>query len=388
MRWIATCGRGLESFLELELGELGIPLSATSPREAGGVAFDGSFADGLRANWRLRTANRVLVELASWPAADNDQLYSGARALVESAPDAFLKRDGGATLPLAELFSPDRTFSIQATSSHSAIRDTRWIAMKTKDGIVDAQRERFQARSDIERSSPDVALRLRLFHDRATLLLDTSGEPLDRRGYRVSSTAAPLREQLAAAALLASGWNGRGPVVDLMCGSGTFLAEAGAIAQGLAPNRLRNLWAFERLPGFDRELWRTIRNEPIPAPDREVRMIGVDIAREAIVASQRNLAAAGLLGQTDLVEGDAFAFDPPAGPGLVVANPPHGERLPDSPELWKELGDTLKKKYAGWKAVVFAGGATQGKLLGLKPTRRIPVWNGPLEARVLVLDLW
>lgn len=385
MRWIATCGRGLESLLELELGDLGL---AAKDRETGGVAFDGNFADGLRANWRLRTANRVLVELASWPAADNEQLYAGARALVERAPEAYLKRDGGATLPLAELFSPDRTFSIQATSSHSAIRDTRWIAMKAKDGIVDAQRERFQARSDIERSSPDVALRLRLFRDRATLLLDTSGEPLDRRGYRVASTAAPLREQLAAAALLSSGWNGRGPVVDLMCGSGTFLAEAGAIAMGLAPNRLRNLWAFERLPGFDRELWRSIRDEPIAAPDPGVRMVGVDLAREAIAASQRNLAAAGLLGQTDLVQGDAFTFEPPAGPGLVVANPPHGERLLDSPELWKALGDTLKQRYRGWKAVIFAGGETQGKLLGLKPTRRIPVWNGPLEARVLVLDLW
>jgi 23S rRNA G2445 N2-methylase RlmL len=385
VRWIATCGRGLEPLLELEMGGLGL---AAKSRETGGIAFDGTFADGLRANWRLRTANRVLVELASWPAADNDQLYAGARALVENAREAYGKRDGGATLPLAELFSPDRTFSIQATSSHSQIRDTRWIAMKAKDGIVDAQRERFQARSDIERSSPDVALRLRLFRDRATLLLDTSGEPLDRRGYRVASTAAPLREQLAAAALLASGWNGRGPVVDLMCGSGTFLAEAGAIAMGLAPNRLRNLWAFERLPGFDRELWRSIRDEPIAAPDPGVRMIGVDLARPAIVAAQRNLAAAGLLAQTDFVEGDAISFEPPTGPGLVVANPPHGERLADSPELWKTLGDTLKQRYRGWKAVIFAGGETQGKLLGLKPTRRIPVWNGPLEARVLVLDLW
>ena len=385
MRWIATCGRGLETVLATELGGLGVTPAA---QETGGVAFDGTFADGLRANWRLRTANRVLVELGTWRAEDNDRLYAGARALVETASDAYLKRDGGATLPLAELFSPERTFSIQATSSHSQIRDTRWIAMKVKDGIVDAQRERFQARSDIERSSPDVALRLRLFRDHATLLLDTSGEPLDRRGYRVTSTAAPLREQLAAAALVASDWSGRGPVVDLMCGSGTFLAEAGAIALGLAPNRLRNLWALERLPGFDSALWRAIREEPIPSPDPALRMIGVDHAGEAMVAAQRNLAAAGLLGRTDLVEGDAFEFNPPAGPGLVVANPPHGERMVDSPELWKALGDTLKRKYRGWKAVLFAGGATQGKLLGLKPTRRIPVWNGPLEARVLVVDLW
>lgn len=385
MRWIATCGRGLEGALEAELRALDL---APAARETGGVAFDGPFAAGLTANWRLRSANRVLVELASWDAPDNELLYGGARAWVEGAASGPEKRDGGATLSPASLFDPERTFSIQATSSHSAIRDTRWIAMKVKDAIVDAQRVRFGGRSNIERSSPDLALRLRLYRDRATLLLDTSGEPLDRRGYRVTSTAAPLREQLAAAALLLSGWNGRGPVVDLMCGSGTFLAEAGAIALGLPPNRLRSLWAFERLPGFDRELWRQIRDQPIAVLDRDLKMIGVDQAREARIASERNLAAAGLLGETDLVHGDAFAFDPPPGPGLVVANPPHGERLLDSPELWRALGDTLKRKYRGWKAVLFAGGDSQGKLLGLKPTRRIPVWNGPLEARILVLDLW
>lgn len=275
----------------------------------------------------LRTANRVLVELASWPAADNEQLYAGARAPVETAPDAYGKRDGGATLPLAELFA-DRTFSIQATSSHSQIRDTRWIAMKAKDGIVDAQRERFQARSDIERSSPDVALRLRLFRDRATLLLDTSGEPLDRRGYRVSSTA-----KYAARAARGGG--------SPPAGTGAPWSSISCAARGLfSPRRVRsrgawrriacaNLWAVRTLarPRTASSGGRSATNS-IPAPDPQVKMVGVDLAREAHQpAAQRNLAAAGLLGQTDLVEGDAFAFDPPVGPGLVVANPPHGEAL-------------------------------------------------------------
>lgn len=380
MRWIATCARGLEEILSAELAALGISAAGS---DTGGVSFDGDWRSGLRANWRLRAANRVLIELASWPAASDDELYRGARDWVErSAPDE------DAAFPLHALFSPDRTFAIQATATGSKIRDTRWIAMKTKDAIVDAQRAKWGKRADIERDSPDVAYRLRLHRDRATLLVDSSGEPLDRRGYRITSTAAPLRETLAAACLLASGWSGRGPVVDPMCGSGTFLAEAGALALGLAPNRLRTLWAFERLPGFSAALWDEVRAEPIPAPDRGVRLHGVDLAGEAMIAARRNLDAAGLMNHTTLSAGDAFDWEPPAGPGLVAINPPHGERMLDSPEAWKRLGDLLKKRYSGWKAVVFAGGPSRGKHLGLKPTRRIPTWNGPLEARILTFDLW
>jgi putative N6-adenine-specific DNA methylase len=260
--------------------------------------------------------------------------------------------------------------------------------MKTKDALVDAQRDRWGRRANVARELPDNPFRLRLHRDRATLLLDTSGEPLDHRGYRAVSTAAPLRETLAAACLLASGWNGRGPVVDPMCGSGTFLAEAGAISLGLAPNRLRTDWALERLPDFDPEVWQGERREPLPAPDPEVRLIGVDRAGEAMVASRRNLEAAGLLDRTTLVAGDAFEFDPPPGPGLVAINPPHGERMIDASADWKRIGDLLKQRYAGWKAVVFAGGESLGKHLGLRPTRRIPTWNGPLQARILVFDLW
>jgi putative N6-adenine-specific DNA methylase len=384
VRWIATCARGLEELLAEELSALGL---APSPPEMGGVGFHGGWREGLRANWRLTAANRVLVEIASWPAATDDELYRGARAIVDRLEPM---RSGGdaAALPLIELFSFDRTFSIQATSTASKIRDTRWIAMKVKDAIVDGQRARFGARSDVDREDPDTALRLRLRKDRATLLVDTSGEPLDRRGYRVTSTAAPLRENLAAACLLASSWNGAGPVVDPMCGSGTFLAEAGALALGLAPNRLRERWAFEKLPGFELRTWDEVRADAIAAPGTDVRLVGVDLAGEAMVASRRNLERAGLLDQATLVAGDAFAYEPPQGPGLLAVNPPHGERMLDDREAWKKLGDLLKQRYSGWKAVVFAGGESQGKFLGLKPSRRVSTWAGPLPVKILVFDLW
>ncbi len=386
LRWVATCSRGLEEILAAELAALGLPEQG---RETGGVSFDGPLEAGLRANWRLRTANRVLIEVASWPAADDEELYRGARALLESHPESgAASASGGFDATPARLFVPARSFAIQATSNRSRLRDTRWIALKVKDALVDAQRDRFGRRAMIDRADPDLRVRVRLFRDRATMLLDTSGEPLDRRGYRVASTAAPVREQIAAAALLAAGWTGCGPVVDPMCGSGTFLAEAGALALGLAPNRLRSTWAFERLPGFDAACFARVRDEAIPAPDLDVRLVGVDRDPSAVAASRANLAAAGLSAHATLTAGDAFSHEPGSAAGLVTINPPYGERLEDSPALWRRIGDLLKQRYRGWLAVLLAGDERLGKDLGLRPRRRIPFWNGKLEARILVVDLY
>jgi len=427
-RWVATCAAGLEEILEREAAEQGLVIEG---REVGGVVFRGGLADAVRANWRLRTANRVLAELASWPAPDDEALYRGAYRLVAGArattpgilrfepeapaprkagkvpaegrparsaaaetghepspfslPEAFPTKDPGT---LANLLHPSRTFAITATASRSKLRDTRWIALKVKDAIADAQRARWGRRASVERRDPDLALRVRLHGDHATLLVDTSGEPLDRRGYRLETTEAPLREQLAAAAILASGWDGTGPVVDLFCGSGTLLAEAGALALGLAANRLRARWGFERLPGWDPAILDAVRAEPLPAPGPGVALHGVDLDPQALAAARRNLAAAGLAERVALHEGDGLAFDPPAGPGLVVANPPWGERLEEGTELWRRLGDRLKQSYRGWRAVIVAGGPDRGKHLGLRPARRIPVRSGPLEVRLLVLELW
>ena len=258
--------------------------------------------------------------------------------------------------------------------------------MRVKDGLVDAQRERFGRRADVDRRDPVLPLRLRLSGDEATLLLDSSGEPLDRRGYRVVSRGAPVREQLAAAAVLASGWDGSGPVVDPMCGTGTLLAEAAAVALGLPPGRLRESWAFTRFPGFEPRRFAAIRRAPLPRPRPHSCTATIGSPRRSAAAA--NLARAGLRERTQLSTGDAFAFTPPSGPGLVLVNPPYGERLAEEPTQWRRLGDLLKQRFRGWKAAVLAGDAGLGKHLGLRPRRRLPVRNGPLPMRILLLDLY
>lgn len=383
MNLVATCGAGLEEILEAELAALG---ASEIERQRGAVAFQGGWDDCWRANWRLRTANRVLVELGDWDARDGAELAAGARALL--APAAAERADLSGLDP-GTLLHPDRTFAVQATASASQIRDTRWAALSLKDGLVDGQRDRWGRRADVDRSEPDLHLRLRLHQDRATLLLDTSGEPLDRRGYRAVTTAAPVREQLAAACLLAAGWDGRGPVVDPMCGSGTLLVEAGWIALGRAPGHLRSAWAFERLPGFDPRRFAAIREEPIPTPDPEVRLFGNDLSAEALSAARANLERADLAHRSSLTRSDAAQVAPPPGPaGLVAVNPPYGERVATDAARWRALGDLLKRNFKGWRAVVLAGGPDRGKQIGLKPRRRIPVWNGPIEARILLFDLY
>jgi 23S rRNA G2445 N2-methylase RlmL len=382
LRLVATCALGLEEFLDAELAELG---AAQRERQRGAVTFVGGWDDCWRANWRLRTANRVLVELGRFTAVDGPGLAAGGLALVKGRAGGV----GPGGIDPGALLHPDRSFAIHATVADAAIRDSRWAALSLKDGIVDGQRERYGRRADVDRQDPDLHLRLRLHGTEATLLLDTSGEPLDHRGYREVSAAAPVREQLAAACVLASGWDGTGPVVDPMCGSGTLLVEAGWIALGRAPGSLREHWAFERLPDFDAAAFERLRREPLPAPGPGVRLYGNDLAPAALRAAHTNLDRAGLAGRATLLRGDFRALAPPAeGPGLVVVNPPYGERVEEDLDQWRALGDLLKRQFKGWRATVLAGGQSRGKGIGLRPRRRIPVWNGPLEARILLFDLF
>lgn len=379
LRLVATCALGLEEILAAELASLGHP---DLFREQGAVRFVGRWPDVWRANLRLRTANRVLVELGRFPGASGADLAHGARRLVERDVDL----DGVA---LARLLHPDATLALKASSTHSQERDVRWIALKVKDGLVDGQRRRFGRRASVDRNEPDLPLRVFLRDDQATLLVDTSGVSLDRRGYRALTSEAPLREQLAAAMVLASGWDGRGPVYDPMCGSGTLLIEAGWVALGWPPGALRAGWAFERFPGFDPDALRRILREPLPVLNPEVRLYGVDQNPGAIVAARGNLAAAHLAEHAELARGDAFDLEPPpGGPGLLIVNPPHGERLGAEASDWRKLGDLLKKRFAGWRAAILAGGGDLGKSLGLRPKRRFPIKNGALDAKILIVDLF
>jgi len=389
LRLVATCSPGLEPILAGELEALGV--SEIEPARSA-VRFTGRWHDVWRANYWLRTANRVLIEMGGFPAASNEQLYNGTQAALQRAGSRAEVLDGVA---LADLLSPARTFAVSATSSASQLRDTRWIALKVKDAIADAQRERFRRRGDVDTRSPEVPLRVWLHDDRATLLLDSSREPLDRRGYRRVSGMAPLREQLAAAIVLASGWDGSGTVVDPMCGTGTLLIEAAWIALGRAPGALRESWVFERWPGFDARAFARVRTAGTDrsGDDREtarpgLRLVGRDLSTDAVRAARRNLEAAGVRDVSDIDVGDGFVLEPPPEPGLIVVNPAYGERLDSTDEDWRRLGDLFKQRYAGWRCAVIAGEPSYGKHIGLKPKRRIPVKNGPIDARILVFDLY
>lgn len=383
LRLAATCGLGLEELLAGELQALGV--REVVP-ERGAVTFAGGWAEVYRANLWLRTANRVLIELGTFSGHDDEALYAGARNLVRRRGQ---RADG---LDLAKLLSPSRTLVVDATTSASRITDSRWIALKTKDGLVDGQRDVHGQRSTVDRDDADLRLRLRLSRDQATLYLDSSGEPLDHRGYRKQTVQAPVREQLAAAMVLAAGWDGKGVVVDPMCGSGTLLIEAANRALGRSPQILRQSFGFERFWGFDRALFARLKEEAAPQPEGEaaaaIRLYGVDRDPQALAAAGQNLEAAGLDEDAYLKRADAFEWTPPAGPGFLLVNPPYGERLGLDDELWPRLGDLMKQKYQGYVAAVLAGGEDMGKSIGLKPRRRWPVKNGPLDARILVFDLY
>jgi 23S rRNA G2445 N2-methylase RlmL len=385
LRIAATCVLGLEELLAAELKTLGAQSLAL---ERGAVACSGDWPLVAHANLWLRTANRVLVEIGRCAAGDDQLLYAGLRNLVRRKG---ARPDG---IDVGRLLSPTRTVAIEASSSASQLRDTRWIAQRAKDGVVDGQRDRHGLRSDIDRDAPDLPMRLRLHRDEATLFLDTSGGPLDRRGYREQTVMAPAREQLAAAMVLAAEWSGRGPIVDPMCGSGTLLIEAASWALGLSPQALRPEFAFERLPFFkpgEIAGWRA-ECGPAVADQEGLKLYGVDRDRQAVAAAGANLVKAGFDDIAFLKAGDAFEWPPPPAEdgGLVLINPPYGERLAQDADgdPWKRLGDLLKQRYQGYTAVILAGGEGLGKTLGLKPRRRYPVMNGPIEAKILVVDLY
>ena len=321
-RWVATCaprprggGRGGARSARPRARRRSRPAACPSPAtSAAPCAPAGACArrTGCCCAWRASprpTTRRSTWRCARWSRATPSRRSRRARCSTPTAPSRSPRPRRARRSPTrAGSRSRPRTRSPTASAPATAAAPTSTA------------------------SDPDLALRLRLHEDRATLLLDLVGEPLDRRGYRVETTAAPVREQLAAAALLASGWDGRGPVVDPMCGSGTLLAEAGAIALGLAPEpAARRAGRFEALPGFDAGCSTRSAREPIPAPDPEVAPLRQrPRARRRRRRRTRNLEAAGLAERTRITAGDAFELAPPPGPGLVVVNPPYGERIAEA----------------------------------------------------------
>jgi 23S rRNA (guanine2445-N2)-methyltransferase / 23S rRNA (guanine2069-N7)-methyltransferase len=380
LRLFATAARGLEPLLAEELRALG----ATEVKETrAGVAFAGDLALAYRACLWSRVASRVLMPLARFPAASPEALYDGVRTLDWSAH-----------------LGPDNTLAVDFHASHSVITHSHYGALKVKDAIVDQLRDRTGQRPSVATEEPDVRINVYLHENQASVSLDLSGESLHRRGYRVASVTAPLKENLAAAILLRAGWPAiaaqGGALVDLMCGSGTFPIEAALIAAGIAPGLDRTYYGFLRWRGHDAAAWEALLVEARARRAAGLSNLppirGYDHDPAAVRAALANVEQAGLTGHVHIERrelGECRA-EYVEHAGLVVANPPYGERLGEEselPGLYRTLGNTLKRCYSGWRAAVFTGNPELGKVMGLRAHKLHTLWNGAIECRLLHFEV-
>ncbi len=327
-----------------------------------------------RANLELRTALRVLLPIAEGSVQHEQDLYDFVYAQ-----------------PWREYLGSDRTLVVDAITFHAKLDHSHFLALKTKDAIVDRLRDKTGDRPDVDTETPDVRINLHLDAlGQATLSLDSSGEGLHRRGYRRITGSAPLNEVLAAGLVALTGYDGAVPFVDPMCGSATLPVEAALVATRTAPG-LGRRFGFERWLDFDAGLFAEIRR----AAQAKIRkaphpIIGVDRSERVLDAAQRNIAAAGLIGSIDLQRSSFQRFDPPPGPGLLITNPPYDLRLKtaDIGALYQALGDRFKQAYAGYTAWVFSANLDALKRVGLRTSRRLHLFNGPVEARFYRYDLY
>ncbi|MDY0072074.1 MAG: class I SAM-dependent RNA methyltransferase, partial [Thauera sp.] len=282
---------------------------------------------------------------------------------------------------------PDDSIRIQVTAQKSPLKSLEFITLRVKDAVCDHFRTVAGRRPDVDTAQPVVRIHVFLTADRATLYVDTSGEPLYKRGYKPAAVEAPLKENLAAGILRLSGWQPDEVLLDPMCGSGTFLLEAAQIALDIAPG-LGRRFAFENLRHFDRKSWASLRSaaEQRRQPPRPLAIHGSDIVGEWLRRSRINLDAAGLADCVQLERADLLERLPPAPAGVMVANPPYGVRLAEADELaafYPLLGDALKQRWGGWRCYFLSADPALAKLIGLKASKRTPLFNGGLECRLL-----
>jgi len=378
--FFATCPKGLEYLLRDELAALG-----ADAREAlAGVRFEGDLACAYRACLESRLASRILMPLTEFDAADADALYAGVYAIDWS-----------------QHIASDATLAIDATGSSGSIKHSGFAAQKVKDAIADQCRERDGTRPSIQPDRPDVRLNLRLHKGRAILSLDLSGEPLHRRGWRHEQGEAPLKENLACAMLLRGGWpelyERGGALVDPMCGSGTLLIEGAWMVAGVAPALQRDYFGFLGWRGHDSAMWQSLRDAAQERALEGLRglrpcFFGSDSDPRMIAIATHNLQMAGVAGFVMLDKHSAEYLQAPAGfaTGLVITNPPYGERMGDLatlPALYKALGERLRAGFAGWRAAVLTSEPELERALGLRPDKQYVLFNGAIECRLDVCEV-
>lgn len=404
------CPRGLEAALAAELAEIaarhlnGAP-STAGAQVPGGVHFRGGWAAGMAANLHSRLASRVLLKIAHRPYRSEQDIY--ALALEQR---------------WEQWFSANETLRVDVTAIKSPLRSLEFATLRVKDAICDRLRDVSGARPNIDTAAPDVRVFAFLTATDCTLYLDTSGEPLFKRGWRLDKGAAPLRENLAAGILRLTGWTPGTPLYDPMCGSGTFLAEAAQVALNIAPGAERR-FGFEQLKQYDSKAWQTLKAAALDAKHAarasraDLQIFGSDISGDMLIKARANFERAGLPSFA-LKQVNARSMTPPSSePGILVANPPYGERIevrgrnargevretgrqsrddesfrraneetPDS-EFFQALGDALKQRFTGWHAFILTSDRKLPGQLRLRESTKTPLFNGALECRLFRFDL-
>lgn len=372
-RYFATCARGLEPILVQELAAL--TATAIEPGR-GGVAFHGEMLTIFEANLRLRTAVRVLRPILEVEVGSPDELYDAVRSV-----------------DWAEFTNPDRTLAVDCNVRDSRITHSQYAARRVKDAICDQFRDKTGRRPSVDVERPAIGLNLHIHRDHAVLSLDSSWHSLHKRGYRPIQTRAPLNEALAAGLLLHLGYDGTLPLIDVMCGSGTFCVEGAWIALNRPPGLTRKWFGFLGWSDFDAGLWAAVRDDARRGVRSKlpVAIAGSDVRRDAIELAKENAKQAGV--------GHLLRFDrldlkdarPPAGPpGWIVINPPYGERLGEEKELvplYRLIGDTVAANWPGWRLALFTSNSRLARQLRLPRTRVTPFFNGSLECNLYEYEI-
>ena len=358
---IAKTFMGLEPVLAKELTQLGASDVQVGRRM---VSFTGDKELMYRANFQLHTAIRILKPIKHFKALSADDVYEGIK-----------------DIDWTQYIGLEKTFAVDSVVFSEEFRHSKFVAYKVKDAIVDQFREKTGQRPNISVANPDIRLNIHIAEDKCTLSLDSSGESLHRRGYRQESVEAPLNEVLAAGMILMTGWQGETDFIDPMCGSGTLLIEAALIAHNMAPGLFRKEYAFEKWPDFDAELFDKIYNDDSQEREFHHHIYGYDVDIKAVNTARLNVKAAGLSSDITVEERDFKEFTQPKEKSIMVTNPPYGERIstPDLLGTYKMIGERLKHQFTNNDAWVLSYREECFDQIGLKPSIKIPLYNGSLE---------
>lgn len=369
---IAKTSFGFEDLLMEELHSFGAQDLRKGTRA---VFFNGNLETMYLANLYSRISLRILKPITTFKAGSEQELYDGIKKINWD-----------------EFMGPDDTLAVDAVTVKSNLTHSLYVSLKTKDAIVDRFREASGRRPSVDLRFPKVRINLHLSENVASVSLDSSGESLHKRGYRNQQGEAPLNETLAAGMILMSGWDKKSSFSDLMCGSGTILIEAAMIARNIAPGKFRKEFGFERWNDFDADLWKSLleKAEEKEIPSLDFPITGIEKSRQVVKYAKENAMEAGVADDIIFHEMPFQDYTPGEVPQMIVANPPYGGRITDEDlfELYRTIGDQLKKKYQGSIAWILTANRDAAKYIGLHASRKIPLYNGALECRFLKFELY